>query len=185
MIIEVDGVGPVLLERSKRARRLIISVRPHKGVRVAIPRGESFERAKKVVYSKIDWIQKNQEKMKQYEREQEEAERTLPPIDRNEARKKIVKRLDELADKLGFKYNRVSIRNQKTRWGSCSTNNNISLNMKLSRLPEKLFDYVIIHELVHTKHKNHNRRFWSAMDMVLGDARALRSELNRYKLGLL
>lgn len=183
--IEVDGVGSVLLERSTRTKHLNINVQPHKGVRVAIPRGVSFKQAEKVVHSKIEWIQKNQEKMRQFEREKAEAEKSLPPIDRKEARKNIVQRLDKLAQEHGFKYNRVSIRNQKTRWGSCSTKNNISLNMKLVRLPEHLFDYVIIHELVHTKHKNHSKRFWAAMDKILGDAKSLRSELNRYKLGLL
>ena len=185
MTIEVDGVGPVLLERSKRAKHLNINIQPFKGVRVAVPRGATFKQAEKVVHSKVAWIQKNQEKMWQFEREHEEAEKRLPLIDRKEARKKIVKRLDELAQEHGFKYNRVSIRNQKTRWGSCSTKNNISLNVKLIRLPEKLFNYVIIHELIHTKHKNHNKRFWAAMDKILGDAKSLRTELNQHRLELL
>ena len=185
MTIEVDGVGSVLLERSTRAKHLNINVQPYKDVRVAIPRGVSFKQAEKVVHSKIAWIQKNQEKMQRFEQEHKEAQRSLPPIDRKEARKKIVKRLEELAKEHGFKYNRVSIRNQRTRWGSCSVKNNISLNMKLVRLPEHLFDYVIIHELVHIKYKNHSKRFWAAMDRILGDARALRSELNQHRLELL
>ena len=183
--IKVDGVGLVLLERSTRAKHLNINVQPYKGVRVAIPMGVSFKQAEKVVHSKIAWIQKNQEKMKQFEREHAEAEKILPPFDRQEARQKIVKRLEELAQEYDFKYNRVSIRNQKTRWGSCSVKNNISLNMKLVRLPEHLFDYVIIHELVHTKHKNHSKRFWATMDKILGDAKALRTELNQHRLELL
>jgi len=185
MTIEVEGVGSVLLEQSTRAKHLNINVQPYKGVRVAIPKGISFKQAEKVVHSKIDWIQNNQEKMKQIEREHAEAVKSLPPIDQNEARKKIVRRLEELAEKHGFKYNRVFIRQQKTRWGSCSTRNNISLNMKLVRLPEHLFDYVIIHELVHTKHTSHKKRFWNEMDKILGDAKTLRTELNQHRLELL
>jgi len=185
MTIEVDGVGPVLLERSTRTKHLNINVQPYKGIRVAIPRGISFKQAEKVVHSKVAWIQKNQEKMKQIEREHAEVKRSLPPIDRKEARKKIIQRLEELAQEHDFKYNRVFIRNQKTRWGSCSVKNNISLNMKLVRLPEHLIDYVIIHELVHTKHKSHKKRFWAAMDKILGEAKALRTELNQHRLELL
>ena len=59
----------------------------------------------------------------------------------------LIKRLDKLAEKHGLKYNRVFVRNQKTRWGSCSSKNNISLNAKLVKLPEKLMDYIILHEL--------------------------------------
>ena len=67
--VEMNGVGTVLFERSKRARRVIISIKPFKGVRVAVPYRVSFNKAEEFVHSKIDWTKMQLEKMKQYERE--------------------------------------------------------------------------------------------------------------------
>ncbi len=103
-------------------------------------------------------------------------------INRAKARKKLVKRLDELTVKYGFSYNRVFVRNQKTRWGSCSVRNNINLNVNLVTLPRELMDYVILHELMHTRIKHHGKIFWKEMDLLIGNARQLDKELNRYKI---
>jgi hypothetical protein len=92
-------------------------------------------------------------------------------INKKEAKTILTDRLNLLAQKYKFSYNRLFIRNQKTRWGSCSAKNNISLNMNLVRLPQKLQDYVILHELVHTKHKNHSKKFWAEMDRYVGDGK--------------
>ena len=97
----------------------------------------------------------------------------------------LVGRLAQLAKKHGFTYNKVYIRSQKTRWGSCSHRNNISLNVNLVRLSEKLIDYTILHELVHTREKNHGQRFWQQLDVLVGDARALNRELRQYNVLLL
>ncbi|MDH3344711.1 MAG: M48 family metallopeptidase, partial [Desulfobacteraceae bacterium] len=84
--------------------------------------------------------------------------------------------------KHGFKYNRVFIRNQKTRWGSCSSKDNISLNVKLVRLPEKLMDYIILHELVHTRVKNHGKKYYAVLDRIVGDRKSLDRELKNYTI---
>ncbi|MDD5094711.1 MAG: SprT family zinc-dependent metalloprotease [Dehalococcoidia bacterium] len=180
--IEIEGVGPVLLQRSERARRLIISVRPSKGVRVAVPRGVSFREAENFVHVKTDWIRKHVQKAKQSECEHESM--PLIPIDESAARRKLIGRLQDLAKKHGFTYNKVSIRNQRTRWGSCSTKNNISLNMKLAALPDDLMDYVILHELVHTRVKNHSKAFWEELDRHVGNAKQKSASLRGYRLSL-
>jgi len=92
-------------------------------------------------------------------------------------------RLNNLTKKNGFTYNRVFIRNQKTRWGSCSSKNNINLNVKLIRLPDELIDYVILHELVHTGIKNHSKAFWTELDRLVGNAKKMQSRLKEYGLG--
>ena len=187
--VELKGVGPIQMERSRRAKHINVSVRPYKGVRVAVPVGVSFASAELFAQSKAGWIKKHVAKMAQMER----AARILSEnnrnnrnnrIDRPTARKQLVDRLDYLAQKHGFQYNRVFIRNQKTRWGSCSGKNNINLNVNLVRLPDELRDYTILHELVHTRIKNHGKRFWAQLDRLLGDAGILDRALDDYNLML-
>ena len=116
--------------------------------------------------------------MKLVEKEHEVLSKNLTEIDRVEARKKLVSRLNELSGQHGFSYNKVFMRNQKTRWGSCSGKNNISLNMKLVRLPYEMIDYVLLHELVHTRIKNHTNEFWTELNRLVGDAKKIDRRLN-------
>ena len=177
-IIEIERIGPVLFERSNRAKHLNISVKAPAKVRVAVPRGISFEKAKNFTHSKIGWISKHllqiqlKPKIHLFDR----------PVDKQEAKKILEGRLRELADKFGFVYNKVSIRNQKTRWGSCSGKNNINLNMQLMNIPNHLIDYILLHELVHTIVKNHSPLFWTTLDGYVGNAKAIDKELKKYSL---
>ncbi len=182
--IYVDGVGLILFERSIRAKRVIISVKPPKGVRVAVPNRVSFKSALKFVNLKKPWIQKHLVRIKQIE-SQRQAVNSSVIIDKVEAGKKLTNRFKQLAVQYGFTYNRVTIRNQKTRWGSCSHKSNISLNMKLVLLPDELMDYVILHELVHTRINNHSKRFWGELDKYVGDGKAVAKRLRKYGLRLM
>lgn len=182
-IIEVEGIGPILFERSKRAKHLIINVKPFSGVRVAVPYGISWEKAEKIVWNKMGWIQKQQAKIERIR--QKFGSLDLGRMNKAAARRKLLNRLEELAEWSGFDYNKVFIRNQKTRWGSCSTHNNINLNIKLAMLPDELIDYVILHELLHTRVKNHSRKFWGELDRLVGcRAKELAKQLKEYGLGL-
>jgi len=183
--IEIDGVGPVLFERSKRAKHMNISVKPFTGIRVAVPEGLSFKKAEEFVNAKTDWIQRHLGRMKQYEEQSKIVSDGSVDIDRTKAKRKLTRRLKQLAEKHGFTYNRVFIRNQKTRWGSCSRKNNISLNMKIVCLPEELMDYVILHELVHTRVKNHSNGFWAELDRLVGNGKGMGSRLKEYDVSLL
>jgi predicted metal-dependent hydrolase len=101
---------------------------------------------------------------------------------RIEAKKYLLKRVEELALKFGFRVNKVSIKNAKTRWGSCSSSNNINLNLQLMRLPEHLIDYIILHELTHTVHKNHGKAFWNLLNNISGNAKGLNKEIKKYNI---
>lgn len=182
--VELKSVGTILIERSRHAKHMSLSVRPFKGARVAVPFGVSFASAEMFARSKTDWLKKHLDKMTKLEREAQALSKSSP-IDRAAARRRLVDRLEQLSQKHGFSYNRVFIRNQKTRWGSCSGNNNINLNINLIRLPDDLVDYTILHELVHTRIKNHGRRFWNLMDKLLGDAKKLDRKLSEYKVLLI
>ena len=172
----IDQVGNVLFERSLRAKHLNISVKPFHGIRVAVPRGMSFRKAEKIVISKRDWIQRHLARMKRAREKYDSILSQHPPLSRSSAREKLINRLKELSENYGYTYNRVFIRNQKTIWGSCSMRNNINLNIKLVWLPGDLMDYVILHELVHTRIKNHSSEFWQEMDRLTYDLVDVRSE---------
>jgi predicted metal-dependent hydrolase len=180
--LHIDDVGPVLFERSRRARRISISVRPLKGIQVAIPYGTSFSKAKQFVQSKSTWIRKQIDKIRHVEEKCKTLLNHSAPVDTVRARQKLLNRVNELAKANKFVYNKASIRNQKTRWGSCSAKNNISLNIKLIRLPGELIDYVILHELLHTRIKNHGPSFWQTLDKLVGDSKAFRKKLNQYSI---
>ncbi len=80
---------------------------------------------------------------------------------RKQAKDYLPARTYEIASQLGYEVNRVMIKNQKTRWGSCSTNKNINLNLRLMMTPHNAIDYIIIHELCHLTHMNHSKAFWN------------------------
>lgn len=105
---------------------------------------------------------------------------------RIEAGQYLPGRVSELAGRYGFKYGRLTIKNLKSRWGSCSAVNNINLNLHLMRLPDELIDYVILHELIHTRVKNHSPVFWQELGKILPDMKQLRHQLKiRTKSGIL
>ena len=181
-IINVDHIGPVILERSARARRIIITVHSQKGVRVAVPHRASFENAADFVRRQEDWIKKHLEKVRKNNICSKQHSEALAVIDREKARKVLTDRLLNLAEKNGFSCKRVTVRSQKTRWGSCSHNKAISLNIKIMILPDELRDYVMLHELVHTKIYNHSRKFWTELDKHVGNGKLLARKLREYDL---
>ncbi len=100
---------------------------------------------------------------------------------RKEAKEYLPQRTEQLAAEHGFRYRKVTVKNVSSRWGSCSAINNINLNIHLVRLPQHLSDYVILHELTHTVHKNHGDRFWRSLDIVTGGkARQLAAEMKQH-----
>lgn len=105
----------------------------------------------------------------------------LTQIYRFEAKKLLPPRLTELAKKHSFKFQKVTIRNNKRNWGSCSSKNNISLNLQMMKLPDELIDYILLHELVHTEIKNHSVKFWEKLNEITdNNARELARQVNQY-----
>jgi predicted metal-dependent hydrolase len=96
---------------------------------------------------------------------------------RAEAKQLLPLRVAYWADRFGFTYSRVVIKNMRSRWGSCSSTNVINLNLHLMRLNDSLIDYVILHELVHTKIKDHGAGFWRQLHTLVGNSKELDRQL--------
>jgi predicted metal-dependent hydrolase len=105
------------------------------------------------------------------------AERAL----KKEAEKLLPIRLAELASKNGFSYKSIRIKKLKSRWGSCSSHKEITLNYFLMQLPWRLIDYVLLHELIHTIHLNHSQNFWRDFEKVCPDAKQIRKQIKAYR----
>jgi len=101
-----------------------------------------------------------------------------------EAKTYLPIRVKVLAEKHGFFYNNVFVKNVKTRWGSCSRRKNINLNIHLMRLPENLIDYVILHELAHTIELNHSKKFWNLLENIVYEAKQLDKMLKNYRVSI-
>ena len=103
---------------------------------------------------------------------------------RKEALQVLPIRINQLSNEFNLKFNKISIRNTKSRWGSCSFDNNISLSLQLMRLPDRLIDYVILHELTHTVVKNHSKVFWESLEKICENSKSLDKELKNYHLSI-
>ena len=145
----------------RRARRYILRVRPDGTLRVTIPRGGSRAEAIAFMGRHLAWVAA--------ERERVERQRASVPPEREaelreQARQQLIPRLYDLAAQHGLTFTRVTIRNQRSRWGSCSRTGAIALNYRLVLMPSEVADYVLIHELMHLKEQNHGRRFWRLVE---------------------
>jgi len=180
--IEIEGVGSVFMQKSRRARNFNLSFEADKTLRLAVPYWISFSEAKEAILSNTKWVHRYITKIKRLEEEHTFLAKSTTHFTRGQARSKLLRRTREIAQTYGYSYNRIFIRSQRTRWGSCSSKNNISLNIKLVKIPEELIDYVIVHELVHTRIKNHKIDFWNEIKVVLPNAKSLDLKLKKYQL---
>ena len=159
---------PVVLERSNR-KTLAIHISQEVCLIVKAPSAMPEQKIIRFLQQKQFWIYKqakhimenNQNKVK---RSEEEIRRL-----REEARKILTAKSNEYAKQLGVTFDRIRIGNQKTRWGSCSSNRTISYNWHLVLMPESIIDYVVVHELCHLLEMNHSKRFWDKVAGVLPD----------------
>jgi predicted metal-dependent hydrolase len=172
----------IAYRRSRRARNLRITIDPTQAVTVTVPVHTSLEKAKEFVQSKKMWIQKHLKKMREMQALQTEQPQ-LSHDELMEAQDELFERLDCFSKKHDLPYRRAAFRCQKTKWGSCSGQNNISLNINIAFLPKHLQDYILLHELCHIRHKNHSTRFWSQLNKYCGtSAKALAKELKQYRM---
>lgn len=153
-------------------KTLAIQVTTTKEVIVRAPRSMSPSRIDAFLTNKESWILKHLNAM---EHISESRQQILPESVRKRyienARAVFTQKVSYYANLMGVTYGRITIREQKTRWGSCSSKGNLNFNWRLIFAPEYVIDYVVVHELAHRKEMNHSRAFYAVIEAVLPDYR--------------
>lgn len=171
----------VTVIRSNR-KTVAIQVNSDLSVTVRVPRSASEKDIEEILKKKEAWISKHIEKIKET-KERFEAEPTEKLTREKvialaeEALKVIPERVEYFAKVIGVTYGKITIRNQKTRWGSCSSKGNLNFNCLLMLAPPEVLDYVVVHELCHRKQMNHSKAFWLEVEKVLPNYKEVRKWL--------
>lgn len=164
------------LIRSAR-KSLALQVKEDGRVVVRAPLSMAARRIEFFVIDHWDWVEKQRQRLSR----QRENARRITEEERQEGIRKakeiIPRRAACFAARMGVSYGRITIREQKTRWGSCSQKGNLNFNWKLVLMPPEILDYVVVHELAHRKEMNHSPRFWAVVEKELPDYRKRREEL--------
>lgn len=177
-------LGTVILNESHRARNVSIKVSHSKdSVTLTYPIGYNKIKA-------VGFLEEKRERILEIKRKQEAARQAAPPAvsyDINElrsaAKAHLPKRIAEISASTGLKFSKVTLRATRSKWGSCTSQNNISLSIFLMILPHHLIDFVIIHELCHTVHHNHSPKFHQLVDKICGGhEKELNRELRGYSI---
>jgi predicted metal-dependent hydrolase len=165
--------------RHRRARHYILRFADDGGLRVTIPRGGSRQDAERFARGKAGWIEREQ-----YRRElaRGSAGTRWDVSLRPQAERELPARLMELAAQHGYRVAGVTVRDQRSRWGSCSPAGRISLNWRLVQVPPLVRDYVLLHELAHLAVRNHSPKFWKALAAVCPGHREARAWLRSRRI---
>lgn len=169
--------------RSKR-RSMAIQIRTDGSVVVRVPMHASDRAIKRFVSAHARWIADNRGQM--FERRKKLADNpydipaweSLSAADKKIAKQKIMEHVDYYARRMEIDYGSISMRNQKSRWGSCSSKGNLNFNYRLAYLPEELLDYVVVHELAHRRHMDHSAAFWEEVETYYPSYKKCRQMLN-------
>jgi len=178
-----------------------------------VPLGFSVTKAEEFIRSKGDWIIKHLSAVPEKRKGLIYRGRRMEPVYKNEgitfrekesdknleinddimsqfnnwmyfvAKNYIPSRTVEFANKYKFRFNRIRVKKLRSRWGSCSSRGNLSFNYKLMQFPDEVIDYVIIHELCHTKEMNHSQRFWQLVAEIIPNYKELKTILRNGTIG--
>ncbi len=173
---------PFQIQKSRR-KTWALTIGPDKALLMKIPLSVSYDCAETILHTKERWIVKKY--MQLTEAQNHIPKSNLTQTQRSElenryrqaAKKYFPARVAYYENIIGVTHGSISIRDQKTRWGSCSAKGNLNFNWRLMLAPPRVLDYVVVHELCHRKQMNHSKAFWDAVEMVLPDYRELRKWL--------
>ncbi len=163
--------------RNSKSVRLII--KPGGELVVTAPKRISVKFIERFILSKEKWIKEKIEQLKLVPVKNTKDTRNKYLEHKEAARKLILERITHFNKFYNFSFKKISIRNQSTRWGSCSRKGNLNFNYKLVLLKPELADYIIVHELCHLKEFNHSKRFWDLVAKTIPEHKRLRKQLKQ------
>ena len=168
--------------KSKR-KTISLQIKPDSSIELKVPVQMTDAQIKEFLHQKSDWIEKHLQVV--YERQKQMSQikpLTIEEIHElaNQALEVIPKRVAYFAPLVGVTYGRITIRNQKSRWGSCSSKGNLNFNCLLMLMPTEVLDYVVVHELCHRKEMNHSPKFWAEVTKILPDCEKQKLWLKEY-----
>jgi predicted metal-dependent hydrolase len=168
------------LKRKRNIKNLSLKVYPSGQVIVSAPYFYPKFLISNFLEKKSDWLKK---KLSFWKNSQmlpiSEKTRADYLKDKERARQLIINRLEFFNQYYNFKYEKIRIKNQKISWGSCSKKSNLNFNFRILYLPEKMRDYIIVHELCHLKELNHSNNFWQLVAFTIPDYKDIRKQLKR------
>ncbi len=167
------------LKVSNRARWMRVSVYRGGDVRVTVPRSATTLMIDKFLSQHAQWILKSVQRFKKLPAVTlvSRANRKDYLLHKDAALRLAKDRLAHFNKLYGFSYGKISIKNQKTLWGSCSKSGNLNFTYRIAMLPEKFSDYIIVHELCHRGEFNHSQKFWDLVAQTIPDYKELRKTL--------
>ena len=168
------------LKLSKCARRMSLAVYHGGDFVVTAPTRMSQNTVEQFITQKSRWVVNTIEHLKQFPvRTARGADKVAYAKHKEVALKLAEERVRHFNALYGFAFNKIQIRNQKTRWGSCSKKGNLTFNYKIALLPQRLADYIVVHELCHLGQFNHSEKFWNLVARAIPDHLAIRKELKQ------
>ena len=172
-----------ILKRSARSRHVRVSVRAGGLITVSAPRYTPESFIKSFLLRHNDWLRKKVQYFRKFseERLSLSQEKKLYAVHKSRAQIMTETKVDRWNRHFKFVFNKISIRNSRTRWGSCSSKGTLCFNYKIAFLPEHLADYLVVHELCHLKERNHGKDFWSLVALVVPDYALRRKELREFE----
>lgn len=174
------------LRRNKRSKRLRLSVACGGLLTVTAPLSMRASSIDEFIHKKAEWVLDRLEYFRQFPKKTVIHNKRKHFIEHKEKARALVReRLQHFNRFYGLSWNSISIRNQRSRWGSCSRKRNLSFNYKLALLPKHLADYVIVHELCHIKEMNHSKSFWDLVAKTAPEHKVNRKELRRLSASLM
>lgn len=172
-LVKIAGLS-VLLVRSSR-KTLAVQIRADGTVIARAPLRMPKDRILCFLSEKASWIRMQQGRMQEREKMRQQARIHLDAAQEKELRERaksvLAQRTAYFARQIGVTYGRIAVRDQKTRWGSCSQTGNLNFNFRLILAPLEVLDYVVVHELCHRRQMNHSTQFWQEVAQVLPDYR--------------
>ncbi|HOZ53157.1 MAG TPA: DUF45 domain-containing protein [bacterium] len=170
------------LKSSYRAKNMRLSIYGDGRFIATKPRIVSEKTIEKFIITKAHWIIERLKKSNNGLLFSKEEDRKIYQKYRESARRLVNKKIDYFNQFYNFKYGRISIRNQKTRWGSCSRQGNLNFSYRIFFLPENLINYIIVHEICHLGEFNHSKNFWLLVKKTIPNYLTIRSQLKNNKL---